>query len=364
MPQDNLWLENKYVMLVSSRLRNFKKKTALRTVYNFSCPFCGDSETSKRRARAYIFPKKGVLKYFCHKCNKSDKFIYILKELDQQLWREALKELLVSKNAARPKSDVEEFAMKMKKPAFVKGTVLNELTKISALPIKHPAKRYIDSRKIPSKEHFKLFFVEKFKTFTNALLPGKFEHPEDDEPRIIIPFLDEDKNLVGYQGRSLDPDAEIRYISIMLQEDAAKVYGLDTVDKTKTVYLTEGPFDAMFLPNSIAAAGGNLTATIGLTKIPRRNIVVVYDNEPRNKHIVKQNRTAIEQGFKVVIWPEGLEYKDINQMVLANYAPELILKIIQENTFSGMEALLILNQRKKCDLDEGKRHGRPAFGNR
>jgi len=343
------------VMLVSSRFRNFKKKTALKTVYNMSCPFCGDSEENKRRARAYIFPKKGVLKYFCHKCNKSDRFTYVLKEIDSQLWREMMKELLVNKNKTRPKSDVEEFAMKMKKPSFVKGTVLNELVKISALPIKHPAKQYIDGRKIPSKEHFKLFYCEKFKTFTNALLPGKFTHPEDDEARIIIPFLDEEKNLVGYQGRSLNPDAEIRYISIMLQEDAAKVYGLDTVDKTKTVYLTEGPFDAMFLPNSIAAAGGNLTATISLTKIPRRNIVVVYDNEPRNKHIVKQNKTAIEQGFRVVIWPEGLEYKDINQMILADYSQEFILKTIKENTFAGMEALLVLSQRKKCELDEGKR---------
>lgn len=358
MQQDNLWLENKYVMLVSSRFRNFKKKTALKTVYNMSCPFCGDSEENKRRARAYIFPKKGVLKYFCHKCNKSDRFTYVLKEIDSQLWREMMKELLVNKNKTRPKSDVEEFAMKMKKPSFVKGTVLNELVKISALPVKHPAKQYIDGRRIPSKEHFKLFYCEKFKTFTNALLPGKFTHPEDDEPRIIIPFLDEEKNLVGYQGRSLDPDAEIRYISIMLQEDAAKVYGLDTVDKTKTVYLTEGPFDAMFLPNSIAAAGGNLTATISLTKIPRRNIVVVYDNEPRNKHIVKQNKTAIEQGFKVVIWPEGLEYKDINQMILADYSQEFIMKTIRENSFSGMEALLVLSQRKKCELDEGKRNGR------
>jgi DNA primase len=358
MQQDNLWLENKYVMLVSSRFRNFKKKTALKTVYNMSCPFCGDSEENKRRARAYIFPKKGVLKYFCHKCNKSDRFTYVLKEIDSQLWREMMKELLVNKNKTKPKSDVEEFAMKMKKPSFVKGTVLNELVKISALPIKHPAKQYIDGRKIPSKEHFKLFYCEKFKTFTNALLPGKFTHPEDDEARIIIPFLDEEKNLVGYQGRSLDPDAEIRYISIMLQEDAAKVYGLDTVDKTKTVYLTEGPFDAMFLPNSIAAAGGNLTATISLTKIPRRNIVVVYDNEPRNKHIVKQNKTAIEQGFRVVIWPEGLEYKDINQMILADYSQEFILKTIKENTFAGMEALLVLSQRKKCELDEGKRYAR------
>lgn len=272
-----------------------------------------------------------------------------------------LKELLVVKTSKTrvPQSDVEAFALKMKKPAFVKGTVLNELPKISSLPIKHPAKKYIDGRKIPPNQHFKLFYCEKFKSFVNTLLPGKFENldPKNDDARIIIPFLDKDKNLVGFQGRALDPDAEIRYISIMLREDSAKVYGLDTVDPTKTVYLTEGPFDAMFLPNSIAAAGGNLTATIGLTKLQRRSIVVVYDNEPRNKHIVQQNKVAVEQGFKVVVWPENLQYKDINQMILAGISQKEILDMIKENTYSGMEALLVISQRKKCELDK-ERNGR------
>lgn len=348
MFQDNLWLENKYAMLVSSRLRNFKKKSALKGIYNFSCPFCGDSESDKRRARGYIFPKKGVLRYFCHKCNKSCKFTWFLKEVDAQAYREMLKERLLTKPKERELSPAEEFAMKMKKPKFVKGTILNELPKISSLKHNHPAKVYIDSRQIPPQQHFKLFYCEKFKEFTNRLIPGKFEHPEDDEPRIIIPFLDEEKNLVGYQGRSLDPNAEIRYISIMLQEDASKVWGLDTVDKEELAYLTEGPFDAMFLPNAIAAAGGKLTSTIALTKIPRRNIVVVYDNEPRNPHIVRQNKVALESGFKVVIWPENLEYKDINQMILAGMTQGQILALMTTNTFSGMEGLLVLNQRKKC----------------
>lgn len=357
MFEDNIWLENKYVMLVSSRLRNFKKKSALKNIYNFACPFCGDSESDKRKSRGYIFPKKGNLRYFCHKCNVSSKFAYFLKEIDSNLYRSMLKERLVSKPKERVTSPAEDLAFKMKTPKFVKGTALSLLPKISSLPINHPAKQYIDKRKIPSKQHFKLFYCDKFKVFVNGIIPDKFESVEMDDERIIIPFLDENKNLIGFQGRSLDHKSKLRYITIMIQEESSKVWGLDEVDKTKTVYLTEGPFDAMFLPNSIAAAGGKLTSTITLTKIPRRNIVVVYDNEPRSPHIMRQNKVALESGFRVCIWPDNIEQKDINEMFLAGVSQDQIKHTIDTNTYAGMQGLLVLNQRKKCDIDEGKRNG-------
>jgi hypothetical protein len=352
------WLERKYIMLISSKLPKFKVKT--KNVFNFKCIYCGDSEKKSSKTRGYLFAKKGSYYYFCHNCNASHRFGTFLKKLDSARYYEFLKEKLSEKSSLPEKTDVERFADKMKKPMFVKATVLKNLPKISSLDYNHPAKKYIDSRKIPSKQQFKLYYAEKFNELVNSIIPDKISPDAKEEPRIIIPFLDDKKILVGFQGRSLDPDSKLRYISIMILEGASKVWGLDSVDKDSTVYLTEGPFDAMFLPNAIAAAGGNLTSTINLTGIPKRNIVVVYDNEPRNKHIIKQNRTAIEQGFKVVIWPENLEYKDINQMVLENYSIEYIMKMIRENTFSGMEALLILNKRKKCDIEERKNYERTA----
>jgi len=141
-----------------------------------------------------------------------------------------------------------------------------------------------------------------------------------------------------------------------LFDEAPKIWGMETVDKTSTVYLTEGPFDAMFLPNSIAAAGGNLTSIIDLTSILKNNIVVVYDNEPRNKHIVKQIKSAIDKGFNVVIWPPSVKQKDVNQMILEGMSQEQVMKTIKANTFHGLNALLVLNQRKQCDIEERKRN--------
>jgi len=344
------WLERKYIFLLSSKLPRFKAKS--KSIFNFRCVFCEDSAKKTTKARGYLYPKKGSYRYHCHNCLTSLYFKNFLKKFDNSLYYQYLKESLqTTEKPESMKTDVEKFADKMKKPKFVKATVLNEMIKISSLPISHPAKKYIDGRKIPPRHHFRLYYAENFKELVNKFVPGKLSDDFVDGPRIVIPFIDENKILIGFQGRSLDPDAKMRYISIMLSEDSHKVWGLDSVDKESVVFLTEGPFDAMFLPNSIAAAGGNLTSTISLTGIPKRNIVVVYDNEPRNKHIMKQIKTAAELGFKVVIWPDLLEYKDINQMILGGYSIEEIMTIINNNTFSGMEALLVLNKRKKCDLD-------------
>ena len=49
---------------------------------------------------------------------------------------------------------------------------------------------------------------------------------KDNEKRLIIPFYDKEKNLVAFQGRALD-DSKIRYITIKLEENLPKIFGID-----------------------------------------------------------------------------------------------------------------------------------------
>ena len=44
------------------------------------------------------------------------------------------------------------------------------------------------------------------------MIPDKLDE-KIKEARLIIPFIDENKNFFGYQGRSLDPNSKIRYIT-------------------------------------------------------------------------------------------------------------------------------------------------------
>ena len=263
-------------------------------------------------------------------------FKYFMKEIDPTLYLEYVKEQM--KESGNQK-DVETFAEKMKPPVFVKTTALSKLKKVSQLDPDHPVKKYIDSRQIPSNLHYKLFYAPKFGAWVNTMIPDKIKIGEKDEPRLIIPFLDKEKNLFGFQGRSFRKDS-VRYITIMLDDSKPNVFGLDTIDESKDIYLLEGPIDSMFLPNAMAAAGGDLSAQIEQTGLLKEKIVVVFDNEPRHSDTIKRMQKAIDAGYRVVIWPADIEHKDVNDMILAGYTPEYIKDVLDECNYSGPTAKL------------------------
>jgi hypothetical protein len=165
------------------------------------------------------------------------------------------------------------------------------------------------SRKIPSNVQYKLYFCPKFKEWVNSFLPDKFPDIEKDESRLILPFIDRDKNFFGCTGRSLSKTSSIRYITILSDENKPKVFGLDSVNFDKTVYVFEGPIDSMFIPNSIAMCGSDLSAELSIDK---NRCIVVFDNEPRSPQTVKKIDKYIEFGYKVCFWPERIKGKDVN----------------------------------------------------
>lgn len=329
-----LWLDHKYINLMSSRLERFSRVNA--NTYKFRCPICGDSQKDTRKTRGYVYMRKGTLKFFCHNCNASMGLAWFIKTQDPTLYAEYLKDRMLENGH---KDETQEFVNKMKKPVFVKTTGLKDLKKVSQLKPDHPVKLYIQKRLIPSDTHHKLFLVSKFKEWVNTMLPDKFEDVEKDEPRLILPFLDKDKNLFGFQGRSFRKTG-VRYITIMLNDEQPKIFGLDTMDPSKDIYVVEGPIDSLFLPNGIASAGGDLISPLQQLDVQKDNFVVVYDNEPRNKETITKIEKAIDSGYRVCIWPTAMEQKDINDMVLVGYTKEQVKDIIDDCTYSGPTAKL------------------------
>jgi len=331
-----LWLEHKYVNLLSSRLERFARVNA--NTYKFRCPICGDSQKDPRKTRGYVYMRKGALKFFCHNCNASMGLPWFIKTLDPTLHTEYLKERMLEQGH---RNETQEFVEKMKTPVFVKTTGLKELKKVSQLRPDHPVKEYVVKRQIPSDTHYKLFLVRNFKQWVNTMQPEKFDEEslKNDEPRLIIPFLDEEKNLFGFQGRSFK-NTGVRYITIILNDDKPKIFGLDTMDASKDIYVVEGPIDSLFLSNGIASAGGDLISPLQLLDVQKSQFVIVYDNEPRNKDTVKKIEKAIDSGYRVCIWPTSIEQKDINDMILAGYTQEQVKEIIDECTYTGPTAKL------------------------
>jgi len=211
-----------------------------------------------------------------------------------------------------------------------------ELEKVSDLNISHPAREYLEQRGIKDLDYF--YYCPKFKEWTNKQ-KKMFDNLKQDSPRIIIPFKDKEGNLFGYQGRSLAPKAKLRYITIMLDEEQPKIFGQDRVNYDERLFVTEGPFDSMFIKNALAMAGSD----VSLSQFSK-NTVFVFDNEPRNKEIVAKYEKVIKNGYSVVIYPSSIKEKDLNEMFLAGRD---VQDIVECNIYSGLEATLKLNDWKK-----------------
>lgn len=336
------WLEEKYIGIISPRLRNFKRKSP--NLWNFSCPLCNDSVKDQRKARAYIYLKKGKLMFHCHNACGGKSVPNLIKEVDEFIYSDYVKEIIQEKynNEPKPKDTVLDF----KKPSFISDSELSRLKKISQLGQGHFAKKYVSDRQIPNKYHSKIFFTSRFMQWINTFVPGKFSEKAlfHDGPALVIPFLNSEGRMFALQARYFE--GNVRYITIILDESIPKIYGLDEYKRGNKSYVLEGPIDAMFLPNAVATAGGVELSTLKYLNL--ENIVIVFDNEPRSKDTVKKIDKCIRHDLKVCIWPEGLQYKDVNDMITKGgfTAPE-VRDIIDRNTFKGLNAELQLIKWKK-----------------
>ena len=318
-------IDSKFINLISPKLQKFKRVKS--DLYNFRCPICGDSKKNKSKMRGYLYAMKADVNFKCHNCGASMTFSSFIKHLDPVIHKQYVFERFKQGTTGRA-TVVEEPKFHFETPKF-KTKI--KLPKASENP---SSDGYLTARKLDSTQ---FYYAEQFKKFVNTLKPT-FEDTKYDEERIIIPLYYE-KNLIGLQGRSLGP-SKVKYITVMLNDDAPKIYGLDNIRKDAPVYITEGPFDSTFIRNSIAMCG----ADANVDRWGISNPVWIYDNEPRNIEIVRRIGNTIDSGDSVVIWPNSIDDKDINDMVMSGLD---VQSVIESNTYSGLEAKLKFNTWKK-----------------
>ena len=319
-------VDSKFIGLISSRLQKFKRVKS--DLYNFRCPLCGDSQKHKNKARGYFYQVKTNTNYKCHNCGASLSLNNFIKQIDPTLHKQYTLEKFKSGHTGK-NFVVEEPKFEFKKPVFKKQI---DLPRASEVPV---AKEYLEKRKL---DPTKFYFTKKFKEWANSQ-KHTFDNITKDESRIIIPMYDTERNLIGFQGRALGPNF-VKYITIMLQDNAPKIYGLDKINKDETVYVVEGPFDSTFVENSVALCGSDGD----LAHLKGSDIVLVYDNEPRNKEILQRIERCIDKGEQVVIWPNNIYQKDINDMVLGGHK---IMNMLRSNTYSGLAAKVKFNNWKR-----------------
>ena len=328
------YIDVKYVNIISPFLQQFKKKGDF--LWNFRCPYCGDSQKSRTKARGFVYRKKNDLFYKCHNCGVGTTLGKLIEHLDSKSYKDYIMERY--KSGVKTVNKEPEF--KFDEPVFRSKDVCSTLNSLEELQDDHPARKIIDRRNLPISSYKDLFLCPEFYKFTNKLIPNKFPSLDGDHPRLLIPFRDEKGEVFAYQGRAFG-DEKPKYLTIKLQE-RDKIFGLDKIDKRKEVLVVEGPLDSLFLDNCIAVAGAD---------VPNLDcdFTVVFDNEPRNKELLKQVEKTINRGHKICLWPEGMEYKDINDMILGGYTKEEIQDLIKHNTYQGATATLWFTRWRKIN---------------
>jgi len=339
----SLFVDLKYLKLISSQLPLFKQKNT--NLYNCRCIICGDSSAKKNKARGYFYAVKNDLFYKCHNCNASMHFGSFLKQINglqySQYTLERYNEGLPNN---KPHQKIED-KFKMEEPVFNKKEerLLDKiLDRLDTLPEDNEAVKFCVNRKIPLDKFHNLYFIKSIKDIVQ--LNNKYkDNIKTEEPRLVLPFYNANDELIAVTCRALRNES-LRYVTVKIKEDELLAFGLDKLDKEKTIFVVEGPIDSLFLPNCIAVAGTAFTK-LDTLNLPKDKVVAILDNQPRNKDVCKILNKMIDGQYKVVIWPQSLEQKDINEMILAGKNPA---DIIKKHTFQGLEAKIKFTEWKRC----------------
>jgi len=323
------YIDLKYIMMLSPRLDKFKKVRD--NLFNFRCPYCGDSQKSRSKARGYFYRKKNDFFFRCHNCAKGTTFGKVLEYIDPETYKQYVMERW---RGSAPNTKEPEFnftAPKFKK----KDPKLESLTPINKLNTDHPARQFVESRQIPEEFYSDLYLCSKFFEWAKigTLVPRRQEHP-----RLVIPFRDETGEVFAAQGRAFGKETP-KYLTVKFQ-DKPKIFGLDRADLSRKIHVVEGPIDSLFVDNCLAMAGadfGNLP----------EDATIILDNEPRSREIIKRMENLIGNNYELVIWPDSIPHKDINDMILAGMTSDDVQKLIKQNTYNGLQATARLSAWKR-----------------
>ena len=336
----NSYIIHKYVHLCA--LDGLKEK---HNNYNFRCPICGDSQKSKSKQRGWILTKDNgnMATYTCHNCGATMSFGKFLKQYKPFLYddykKEAFYEKVKHRNIPTKETNVltnghdtlKEVAERSKSKSILK--LLDGLTDESIQLCKE--------RRLPIKFINELYYSENYLKFVNdnGLREIKKFPPKD--KRIVIPFFDENGNLTYIQGRAIDKNNSLRYVTIKVNGDVPKIWGMDRIDPNKPIFVTEGVLDAVFVDNCLAMAGGKSGIDYLINKYGARNLIMLYDRDIETNPEIKNYATElVNKGLGIFLWDEvkRKHIKDINDLRMDGCPISSINKMIRRNIYHGIQA--------------------------
>ena len=335
--------DKKFLNMVSPLLERFAWKKS--NLANCRCPYCGDSQKNKRKARGYFYIKNNDIFFKCHNCGVGTTMYKFLEFVTPPMAKEYALERWKKGETGHSNYKKPELSLQFDKLKVINKSILSELQCVIDLPENHICKQFVIDRLIPESKWCDLYYTNNFCKLVDKYGKEPCNHEFKSDERLVIPIFNKDKELIAMQGRSLNKNNSIRYLTLKLVDNFDSAwYGIQNLDPKQNVYIVEGPIDSLFLPNCIAMIGLNTDK-----QVPDyiKNFVYVLDNEPRNKEVLNYYESVINNGQSVVIWPDNAKKKDINDMIMDNIHISEILNMINTNTFKGIEAKMRFIKWKK-----------------
>lgn len=375
------WLDEKYVNLISSKIKSFKFVSAKPYLCNFRCVYCGDSKKNQSKRRAYFYYKEGSLRYHCHNCGINKKFEYFLNEKFNLYYMDYKLEAFEDKKGFDVSDEIKEKEYSTFNHKKVQFKDRSEHEK----PGKHEdsngrlvddnnsqnidfgyslgdsrslvAYEYLKNRMIPEQYYADLYYSDDIRDVIYQFKEYRDKENQFKEiPKmagIVIPFYVKNKEFSHLCFRNI-ACGYFRYLNFKIDNRYPKLWGLKYIDWNRDVNILEGSMDAMCYPNSLAlsGAGGNPAIQYLENMVDKKEkICFIYDNEIfKNRQIYTQLKKRIAEGFSVVIFDRRFKSKDINDALTSGeYSTESLISYLETRKFTGLKALIeisMLSNRK------------------
>lgn len=333
-----LYILRKYVGYLNQYIPKFQRVSE--DLYLGRCPFCGDSRKNPNKKRFYVYRHGDTLNYKCHNCGKSGSLVGLIRELNSELHKEMFVEALKESGGYSEPVARRKITREPDEPTYYREDILKSTKTCSDLPEEHPARAYLKSRSLDSFSD-RFYFVPDYGSFCRAMHMQNSERLRDDA-RVVLVCRNYKRDIIGCIGRSLDSASKIRYISSVTEKGLHPFYGLDNLDSTRTIYVCEGAIDSLMIDNSVAVSCADLDRIGQEIGNAKERCVLIPDNERRQPHIMKRLNRYIQDGWKVVMFPDWLSgHKDMNEMITSGaLTRDGLMDVLKKNTYSGINATI------------------------
>lgn len=338
------YTEMSYIQRISYTLERYKVVNINPYSINFRCPICGDSQTHKQKARAYIYEKKGQFKYNCFNCGVNFPFWVFLKDYYPNIYLDYKIDWMKNKFGDNYQSiSIPDFSTKTEfdTSQFFLGTQLSLLQDDNVFI------SYVKSRCIPFKYWKSLWGCSDINLITRQI--DKYKNAKFvSEPVIVVPLYNEYRKFSYISVRTISPSSFMRYLILGLDEVYPKIWGLEFIDYNKPIFILEGQFDAMCVENALALLGTSKAQSIEYlsNKINNiKDIIFVFDSDFRyNKEVRKTLERTISDGYSVVLFDKYFRFKDINEAITkGNWSFKDVQEYLSKRIFSGLRAKIELS---------------------